>query len=287
MTPLLLAMRPRQWSKNLIIFGGLIFSGEFKNSESVSAALMIFAAFCLVSSAGYLLNDVIDKESDALHPEKRTRPIASGRVSVTSALAAAIVLLLGGLAIAAPLPYGLVAIGAYVVNQLFYTFLARGTPVLDVFIISAGFLIRAVAGAAVLLVTISPWLLVCTFVLALFLGFCKRKHELDLRTDSRASLAGYSAPLLDQFIGITAASTVIAYSVYAIQSKTASEHQLLVATIPFPVFGVFRYLQLVYSKQDGGNPDRALVRDPWMLATVLLWIILSIYAISTKGRISL
>lgn len=274
-------MRPRQWTKNLLVFAGLIFSGRFSDGESVKVALLTFAAFCLVSSAGYLLNDVLDRDSDREHPEKRHRPVASGALPVRTATFAAILLLCGGLAIGFVVnTAALLALGAYVANQAFYVFAGRAIPIVDVFVIAIGFLIRAVAGAAVLGVFISPWLLLCTLMLALFLGFSKRRHELALQSNSRSSLRGYSISVTDQFIGITAACTVLSYSLYAVQSETAAQHPLLYLTIPFPLFGVFRYLQLVHTEGDGGNPDATLLTDPWIAGTVLAWIVVSLLVMS-------
>ena len=285
MIPLIAAMRPRQWTKNLLVFAGLIFSDKFGDATAVRHSLWIFLSFCLVSSAGYLINDILDRDADKNHPEKKSRPIASGDLSVLNAGLAAILLLAFGFAIPIllELPWGPHVLGLYAVNQALYTVVARGVAILDVFIISMGFLIRAIAGAAVISVHISPWLLLCTFLLALFLGFAKRKHEFDLGTPSRKALSGYSTKLLDQLIGIAAGATVLSYSVYAIQSETALVHRALVLTILFPMFGVFRYLQLVYQKDDGGSPDKVLLTDPWMFGTVLLWIAVSIYAMSVKG----
>ncbi|GIV02804.1 MAG: decaprenyl-phosphate phosphoribosyltransferase [Fimbriimonadales bacterium] len=277
------ALRPRQWTKNLLVFAGLIFSGRFSDPESVRIAVLTFAAFCLVSSAGYLVNDVVDRELDRQHPEKRHRAIASGRLSVSLALilACALLVLGGGAAWAA----GIGALGSlafYAANQGFYVLLARSVPILDVFVIAIGFLIRAVAGAVALSVTISPWLLLCTLMLALFLGFCKRRHELQLESNARPSLGGYSLAVTDQFIAITAACTVLTYSLYAIQSETAQHHAGLYLTIPFPLFGVFRYLQLVHAKGEGGNPDETLIRDPWIAGTVLAWIAVALLVMSDR-----
>lgn len=274
-------MRPRQWTKNLLVFAGLIFSGRFADGESVNLALLTFAAFCLVSSAGYLLNDLLDRDSDREHPEKRHRPVASGTLSPGAAMIAAAVLLVAGVAIgAAANTVALLALGAYAANQAFYVLAGRAIAIVDVFVIAIGFLIRAVAGAAVLGVLISPWLLLCTLMLALFLGFSKRRHELALQSNSRSSLRGYSISVTDQFIGITAACTVLSYSLYAVQSETAAEHPLLYLTIPFPLFGVFRYLQLVHTEGDGGNPDATLLTDPWIAGTVVAWIAVSLLVMS-------
>jgi 4-hydroxybenzoate polyprenyltransferase len=278
-------MRPRQWTKNLLIFGGLIFSSRFTVFSDAVIVILTFVSFCLVSSAGYLVNDIGDASADRLHPEKKERPIPSGRLTKqTAGIAAGLLLLCGfGLAYFADLPYGVELLAVYVANQAFYTAAARNVAILDVFIISNGFLIRAVAGAVVLGVEISPWLLLCSFLLALFLGFAKRKHEYDIGADARASLHGYTKPLLDQLLSITAAAAMLAYCVYAIDSQTAHSHPKLLLTIPFPAFGIFRYLQLVYHGNRGGNPDRELIRDPWLAGTVLLWIAISLYAMYTPA----
>ncbi len=285
MSDLLVSMRPRQWTKNLLLFAGLIFAAKFTDLASVVAAFAAFTAFCLGSSAGYLVNDVVDREADAKHPEKRDRPIASGRFSAGHALISALALAAAGLVLITLFhPIGYLWLAVYFVNQAFYIFVARRAAILDVFIIAFGFVIRAVAGAAVLDVRISPWLLFCTLMLALFLGFAKRKHELELGTGSRESLGGYSPQLVDHLMVICAAATVLSYGVYAIESRTAWQHPLLGLTIPFPLFGFFRYLQLVYVKNRGGDPDRALLRDPWLAGTVLLWILVSLYAMSGEER---
>ena len=281
----LAALRVRQWTKNFLVFGGLIFAGKFDESGAVFTAFVVFAAFCCVSSAGYLFNDVVDRKDDAQHPEKKDRPIASGRVPVSAAIAIAVVLLLLGFGLMAfyRVPYGLLTLGLYAFNQAFYASVARRFAIFDVFVIGFGFLIRAIAGAAAIEVSISAWLLVCTFLLSLFLGFAKRKHELELGSNSRASLSGYTTQLLDHFLIVAASSTLLAYSVYAIESDTAHSHPMMVLTIPFPAFGVFRYLQVVYKENGGGHPDKALVRDPWMALTVILWVIVSLYAVSVEG----
>jgi len=281
---LILSARPRQWSKNLLVFAGLIFSGRFLEWDAVRISLLTFCAFCLASSAGYLFNDLLDRRSDAAHPEKRLRPIAAGRVSPFAAAAFGAALgVLAAIVAWATDWQALASVGAYVLNQLVYVLIARRVAILDVFVIAFGFLIRAGAGAFVLHVEIGQWLLLCTMLLALFLGFAKRRHELLLKSDSRSSLSGYSAPLLDKLIVISASSAVIAYSLYAIQSETAAAHPLLALTIPFPMFGVFRYLQIAYQEDGGGNPDVDLMRDPWLYGVVLVWAALSVAAMTTGG----
>jgi 4-hydroxybenzoate polyprenyltransferase len=289
-----LAARPRQWTKNLLVFAGLVFSGRFTDPAAVGVVLLTFAAFCLVSSAGYIFNDILDRESDSLHPKKKLRPIASGALAVsTAAWAAAILLAVGVCAAVATIPYlartseanyfALASIGVYALNQVFYATIARKVAIVDVFVIAFGFLIRAIAGALVLEVRISQWLILCTLFLALFLGFAKRKNEMSVAATSRHSLAGYSEKLVDQLIGICAAGAVIAYSLYAIQSNTAQAHPLLALTIPFPLFGVFRYLSVTYRDNDSGSPDAVLLRDPWIYGTILVWAAVSILAMMNPG----
>lgn len=273
--------RPRQWTKNLLVFAGLIFSDRFTEPDAIRLVFLTFFAFCFTSSAGYILNDLFDREHDRLHPQKKLRAIASGRLSAASAMTACVFFLAFGVACAmAANPHALWAIGIYALNQILYVFVARRIAILDVFVIGVGFVIRAMAGAWVLGVLISPWLLLCTLLLALFLGFAKRRHELRLLTESRASLAGYTLPLLDQLITVCAAAAVLAYSVYAIQSETALAHPYLALTIPLPMFGVFRYLQVSSKEDGGGSPDADLLRDPWLYGTVLVWIALSIVAMT-------
>lgn len=298
--------RPRQWTKNLLVFAGLIFSGLFQYADATITATILFAAFCLASSAGYIWNDLLDAASDKLHPTKRNRPIASGRVSKTAASLFGLIVLAIAFSVALFVDYGLApitrdayesarasvlkidteiptataCIAIYLTNQFVYSTIARKIAILDVFVIAIGFLIRAIAGAVVLSVTISQWLLLCTLFLALFLGFAKRRNELMVASESRSSLGGYSQALLDHLISISAAASVIAYSLYAIQSSTAQAHPLLALTIPFPVFGVFRYLQITFRDNASGSPDAVLLRDPWIWGTVLIWGALSVLAMS-------
>jgi 4-hydroxybenzoate polyprenyltransferase len=302
--------RPRQWTKNLLVFAGLIFTGLFAHSDATIVTLLLFAAFCLASSAGYVWNDVADVEADQLHPVKRMRPVAAGAVSKSAASIYAIGLLIAAYAVALVLdfsvlpladsvyesartsrlslfessyPMATICVSAYLINQFFYSMIARRVAILDVFVIAIGFLVRAIAGAIVLSVTISQWLFLCTLFLALFLGFAKRRNEFLIAAESRSSLGGYSRTLLDHLISITAASSVIAYSLYAIQSSTAQSHPLLALTIPFPVFGIFRYLQITFRDNDSGSPDMVLLRDPWIWGTVLAWGALSIFAMTQGG----
>jgi len=281
---LIKSARPRQWTKNLLVFAGLIFAGKFTEPDAVRLAVLTFFAFCFASSAGYIFNDILDREGDRLHPEKRERPIASGRLKVAHAAIFAFFIFILGYVIAwLAHRNAVLSLALYTLNQLFYSTVARKVAILDVFIIAFGFLIRAAAGAVVLEVTISKWLLLCTLLLALFLGYAKRRHELEFALESRSSLGGYTLPLLDQLIAISAAASVISYCLYAISSQTAFSHPLLVLTIPFPLFGVFRYMAIIYYDKLSGSPDVALVKDPWLIGTVVLFLFVSLYAMSQKG----
>ncbi len=282
--PLLMSARPSQWTKNLLVFAGIIFSGEFTNLALIQKSLLLFVSFCLLSSAGYIANDIKDKEADAKHPRKSKRPIASGQVAPNTAMLFSLALAITAFAIAMLTnSMAIYCLGVYAINQLIYSFVARNIPIVDVFFIAFGFVIRAVAGAVVIQVYMSQWLLLCTLMLALFLGFSKRRNELIIAAESRNSLSGYTLQLLDQLIGITAASATIAYCIYAIQSTNAIEHPLLAATIPFPLFGVLKYLHIVYVKNDSGSPETVLLKDPWIWGTVLIWSIVSLIAMSNPN----
>ena len=266
------ALRPRQWTKNLLLFAGIIFAAELDDASRWARALTAFAVYCAASSAAYLLNDLRDATADRLHPVKRRRPLARGELSPGAALAAAAVLAAASLAGAALL--GWTALGlllAFLALQVAYTLRLKQVVLIDVMAISALFVIRAAAGADAVAVPISPWLLVCTALLALFLALGKRRGELVLVGDAkpaRPALEGYSLPLVDQLVGIVASSTVVSYAVYAL---TAHETRALAATIPFVVFGIFRYLLLLQRSAAGEEPENVLVTDVPILVTVALW----------------
>ncbi|MEP0767323.1 MAG: decaprenyl-phosphate phosphoribosyltransferase [Fimbriimonadia bacterium] len=280
---LLVAMRPRQWAKNFLLFGGLIFSGSFAKPELVLRSFAAFALFCALSSGVYLLNDVRDRERDALHPEKRRRPIASGRVSVGLAVGTAVVLLVAGIGLGFALDLGFGGVGTlYLVLQGAYTYALKQVVILDVFLVAAGFVLRALAGAVVLDVRFSPWLFLCTMMLALFLGFGKRRHELlSLGAESgmhRNALREYTPNLLDHAVVVSAACTVMSYALYTIQSTTGQSNPYLMLTIPFVLYGVLRYLYHLYTQREGGSPDKLLFQDPHLLLTVGLWVLVAILA---------
>ena len=270
---LVVALRPRQWTKNLLLFAGIVFAAEVADPGRWARALTAFAVYCAASSAAYLLNDLRDLSSDRLHPVKRRRPIARGELSPRAALAAAAVLAALAVGLAAVL--GLTALAflaAFVALQGLYTLSLKHVVLIDVMAISALFVVRAAAGADAVDVRISPWLLVCTALLALFLALGKRRGELVLvgadEAPGRPVLEGYSLALVDQLVTVVAAATVLSYTVYAL---TAHETQLLAATIPFVVFGVFRYLLLLHRSGGGEEPENVLVSDVPILAAVALW----------------
>ncbi len=273
-------MRPSHWVKNLIIFAALIFAREYANIERIGLALTIFAAFCLASSAVYLFNDVLDRENDKKHPIKSKRPIASGKLPMPVAIAASIFLILGAVILALSVNIeSLLALAIYVVINYAYSTALKHMVILDVMTIAAGFVLRAVAGGLAIQVPISPWLLVCTTLLALFLGFGKRRHELSLLTNDavghRRSLEHYSVPFLDQMISVVTASTVVAYAFYTLSPEVV-EHfgtKWLSLTIPFVLYGIFRYLYLIFKRDQGGSPTKLMLTDPPLLICILLWLV--------------
>jgi len=271
-------MRPEQWIKNGLVLAALVFARQFEDPRAVTRSLLCLLSFICLSSAVYLWNDVRDRRRDHVHPVKSRRPIASGALAAPLALAVAVVLALAGCAGALALSPGVAALGlGYLANNLLYTFWVRQQVILDVMSISAGFLLRAMAGAAALAVEFSPWLLLCTLLLSLFLGLCKRRYEVVALQNNaqlhRSTLGEYSIAFLDQAIGLVTASTLIAYSLYTlsheVQSKLGSAE--LHWTIPIVLYGLFRYLYLVYNRQGGGDPSRLLVRDVPLLMSILIW----------------
>jgi 4-hydroxybenzoate polyprenyltransferase len=275
---LLLSLRPSQWTKNLILFAALIFGQRLLDGAAVLQASAAFAVFCVLSGVVYLINDVADRDADGRHPVKMHRPIASGTVSVSAALATAAVLGAGALAAAfwlRPL-FGVLA-AAYLGLLALYSGPLKHIVIIDVLTIAAGFVLRAAAGAVVIDVAISPWLYVLTILLALFLALSKRRHELvllaDRATGHRRILEEYSPYLLDQMISVVTASTLVAYAIYTVSPDTIEKFHtnLLPLTLPFPLYGIFRYLYLVHLKEGGGSPAELLLNDRPLLACVALW----------------
>jgi 4-hydroxybenzoate polyprenyltransferase len=269
----LAAVRPRQWTKNLLLFAGIVFAAKLGDGWRWLDAFAAFAAYCAASSSAYLVNDVRDAPLDRAHPVKRTRPIASGELGARHAYLLGAALLVVAVALVAPL--GLVSIAflaGFVVLQGAYTLGLKHVVLIDVMVISGLFVVRAAAGAAAVHVRISPWLLLCTALLALFLALAKRRGELVLvgaeATPGRPVLEGYSLALVDQLVSIVAACTVISYSLYTF---TARDSKAMMVTIPFVVFGVFRYLLLVHRQDLGEEPEEVLLRDVPILACMAAW----------------
>jgi 4-hydroxybenzoate polyprenyltransferase len=264
----LVAMRPRQWSKNLLLFAGIIFAAEVGDWVRWAEAGIAFAAYCAASSAAYLVNDVRDAAHDRLHPLKRLRPVARGELSPRAALLLAGALAVLAAALVAPLGLlSLAFLAGFLALQVAYSLALKHVVLVDVLAIAALFVIRSAAGAEAVDVRISPWLLVCTALLALFLALAKRRSELVLPGTGRPVLEGYSLPLVDQLITITVACTIAAYSVYSITAHSAA----MAATIPFVVFGLFRYLLLVHRDELGEEPENVLLTDRPLIAAVSLW----------------
>jgi 4-hydroxybenzoate polyprenyltransferase len=274
------SLRPGQWTKNLFVLAGLLFGGRLFEQGALGAAVSTFVIFCGLSSASYLLNDVADREADKAHPLKRMRPIASGRLPAGTALTVAAVLAAVCLLWALQISPSLAGVSAgFVALLALYSTVLKHVVILDTLALSGGFVLRAVAGAVAVRVPISHWLLVCTTLLALFLALSKRRHELTLLADGasthRPILDHYSPYLLDQMISVVTSSTLIAYCLYATSSETALRFgtNRLGLTIPFVLYGIFRYLYLVHQKHGGGSPAEMLLADRPLLACVGLWVV--------------
>jgi 4-hydroxybenzoate polyprenyltransferase len=275
---LIRSLRPRQWTKNLLVFAGLIFGDKLGDPRSVGLAAGAFGVFCLLSSTIYLLNDIRDRETDRLHPAKAKRPIAAGDLPVATAAIAAVALGIAALAAAFLIshPFGIAAL-AYLLLLSFYSFGLKHVVILDVLVLAGGFVLRALGGALAIDVEFSHWLLLLTLLGALFLGLSKRRAEMVAlagdATNHRRSLAHYSPYLLDQMIGVVTASTLLAYAFYTISDRTVSHFGTdhLLWTVPFPLYGIFRYLYLVHQREGGGNPSDTLLEDRPILVCVALW----------------
>ena len=268
-------MRPRQWTKNLVVVAGLVFSGSFTQLHDVFLATAAFAVFCALSSAGYVINDALDVESDRAHPIKRMRPIAAGRIRPRTATFVAVLLLAGGLlaAVALDLRFAAAALG-YALLSFTYSRWWKHLVILDLMVIAALFVLRAAAGTIILRVTLSPWLFVCVSFLALLLGFGKRRYEFNLLNgehNHRPVLEHYSRDFIDHSITVVSSGAIMTYAVYAISSPTAVRHPWLVLTVPFVIYGVLRFLYLVFHRELGGQPEELFLTDRPLLLSVVLW----------------
>lgn len=278
MIPLLRSLRPAQWAKNFFVFAGIVFSLKFFELALLLKVIYAFVIFCFLSSSIYLINDVADAESDRKHPVKKLRPIASGQLNPIFALCLSILLALVSLSASFALNamFAFTAL-TYFVLMVVYTFLLRDIVILDTFSIAAGFVLRAVAGVVVIAVQLSPWLVICTILLSLFVALGKRRHELitleSKATEHRKILDEYNPQLLDQMISAVAGSTVMAYALYTLWPETITKFNShnLVYSVPFVLYGIFRYLYLIYQKEKGGKPEELLLTDIPLLIDILLW----------------
>jgi 4-hydroxybenzoate polyprenyltransferase len=274
---LLKTMRPKQWAKNGFLFAGLIFDKQLLQPIPLTRTFAAFILFCLLSSTVYIINDLADLEADRQHPQKRTRPIASGKLSTSAARTAAILFLIFILPLAyllSPL-FALIALIYFLIN-LAYSFKLKHFPILDVMILASLYVLRVGAGISLIVVTyFSPWLYVFTTFLALFLGVGKRRAELNLLANGAAGirrvLEGYTEPLLDQFLNIVSSMTIITYSLYTFSAPNLPDNHSMMLTIPFVIYGIFRYLYLVQVKNSGGAPEEVLLTDRPLQATLLLF----------------
>ena len=278
LSALIKTMRPRQWTKNGFIFFALIFDKQLFIPESFLRTVAGFFLFCLISSAVYLLNDIADVEADRNHPQKKTRPIASGRLPVNVARIAALLLIL----LSIPLGYWLsplfaIVLTAYLLINLLYSRWLKHVSILDVLIVSSGFVLRVAAGVILIypVERFSPWLYMLTVLFSLYIGFGKRRSEMDLLAQGasahRKVFDGYTIPLLDQFITIVSGMTIVAYSLYTFSAPNLPENHSMMLTIPFVVYGIFRYLQLIQMGHAAGAPDEVALKDRPLQVTVLLW----------------
>lgn len=266
-------MRPKQWIKNLFVFAALIFSMNFLKPVYIAQALTCFIVFCMISSSIYILNDIIDIEKDRQHPKKKNRPLAKGTVSIKSASIVGS-LLMGGALVGSFFfnPKVGIVIGLYLLNNLLYSFKIKHIVIVDIISIAIGFILRVIAGALAIDVQVSAWLLVCTFFISLFLGIGKRRSEIiildDNATDHRKNLKDYIPEFIDQITSIVIACTIMSYSLYTF---TAYEHMYMMLTIPFVVYGILRYLYLIYTQDEGGSPTELVLTDKHIIIDVILW----------------
>ncbi|TYQ16789.1 UNVERIFIED_CONTAM: 4-hydroxybenzoate polyprenyltransferase [Acetivibrio alkalicellulosi] len=275
-------VRPKQWIKNLFVFAALIFSKHVFDWEYLSKVALAFLFFCMVSACVYILNDVVDVNKDRAHPKKRTRPIAAGIIKKREAIILLIVLLPLVLTASFLLNVYLgIVILLYFLNNLLYSLIIKHLVILDVMSIALGFLLRVIGGALVIRVYISPWILLCTLLLSLFLGFSKRRNELVVLKDDvgshRRILEEYSLEFIDNMLSIVTASTVMAYSLYTFSSN--GENYYMMLTIPFVLYGIFRYQYIIYKKNEGGSPEETVLSDIPLIINIFLWICTSIVII--------
>lgn len=276
-------MRPEQWIKNFFVFTALLFSKNLLNLSKDIDALVGFIIFCMITGCAYMINDLVDLEKDKLHPTKSQRPIASGRLNKTTAIKITTIICLVSLSFAFYINsfFGIIVLTYFLLN-IGYSIYFKNIVIIDVVTIASGFVLRVLGGAVIISVTSSQWLILCTILLSLFLGFSKRRHELVLLEDNatghRKVLEHYSPYFLDQMISVVTASTVICYALYTMSKDTIEKlgTSKLIYTIPFVLYGIFRYLYLVHQKEKGGSPTEIVFTDKPMIVNIILWVIASI-----------
>lgn len=271
--------RPKQWIKNLFVFGAMVFARHVFDVGYVKMVSMAFLCFCLISSSVYILNDIVDAKKDMLHPKKKYRPIASGLIGRMEALGILFVLApcAIGLSFFLDIYFGIVVL-LYFINNVFYSLKVKNMVILDVMSIAMGFLLRVIGGALVIRIYISPWILLCTLLLSLFLGFSKRRNELVTLSGNadkhRQILEEYSLEFIDNMLSIVTASTVMAYSLYTFSSDNTNYYMMI--TIPFVLYGIFRYQYIVYKKNEGGSPEETVMSDIPLVINIILWVLASV-----------
>lgn len=272
-------MRPRQWTKNVVLFAALVFDQQLTvgNLPAILRTTAGFLIFCLLSGVVYIINDIVDVEADRQHPDKRRRPIASGKLPIPVARTFVVIVLVVIIPLSVLLSPTFAAIAvSYLLLNLAYSFRIKHIPLLDVFAIALGFVLRVAAGVVLIDVArFSPWLYVVTTLGSLYLGFGKRRAELALLADGanahRRVLDGYTLPLLDQLITIVSSTTIVAYSLYTFSAPNLPENHIMMLTIPFVMYGIFRYLYLIQVKHSGGAPEDVLLSDRPLQASIILW----------------
>ena len=276
-------MRPEQWIKNFFVFTALLFSKNLLNPSKDIEAIIGFVIFCMVTGCAYMVNDLVDLEKDKLHPVKSRRPLASGKLKKETAAKIIVLVCLASLFFAfyMNILFGFIVLAYFLLN-IGYSIYLKNIVIIDVVSIAAGFVLRVLGGAVIISVVASQWLILCTILLSLFLGFSKRRHELILLEDSATShrrvLEHYSPYFLDQMIAVVTASTLICYALYTMSGDTVEKlgTSKLIYTIPFVLYGIFRYLYLVHQKEEGGSPTEIMFTDKPMIINICLWVISSV-----------
>ncbi len=287
-------VRPQQWIKNAFVLAPLLFSGQFTQFGLCARAALVFAGFCLVSGAIYVINDLVDRNEDRQHPVKRFRPIASGAISPTAAKVFGMVLVSLGVVVVSYVNWGVVLILLlYVVMNILYSLVLKHVAIVDVMTIAGGFVLRVLGGSVAISVVPSHWLVLCTVMISLFLGFTKRRVELLAVTDqarnSRVVLRDYSVAFLDQAISMVTSATVICYVLYTVDARTLQVFgtRAMLLTVPSVIYGLFRYIYIIYHREKGEDPTSTLVRDIPTIVNMVIWIVISLVVVICGNRLAI